>query len=174
MLAAGHEAQTEPGLVQHHIGDCQGNDCHQHEPVEFKAADPNQEQVLGMGVGNVGGHVVAAGSGGVHSLNCHGGTGGCQQVHGGAGNGLVRLEADGRHCQQQRENHTEQRADQDGHQNHDRRAHGDRQELHNQSAAQGADDHDALQADVDDAAVLREAAAQCHQKQHRSENQCVL
>ena len=48
------------------------------------------------------------------------------------------------------------------------------QELHHQRAAQGAHDHDALQADVDDAGVLGEAAAQGHQQQHGGEDQRVL
>lgn len=49
-----------------------------------------------------------------------------------------------------------------------------RQELHHQRTAQGAHDHDALQADVDDAGVFREAAAQRHQQQDGGENQRVL
>ena len=45
---------------------------------------------------------------------------------------------------------------------------------YHQRAAQGAHDHDALQADVDDAAVLGEAAAQGHQNQNRGEKERIL
>ena len=45
---------------------------------------------------------------------------------------------------------------------------------HRQGTAQSAHDHDALQAQVDDAGVLGEAAAQGHQDQHGGEDQGVL
>ena len=41
-------------------------------------------------------------------------------------------------------------------------------------AAEGAHDHDALKAEVDDAGVLREAAAEGDQDQHGSKDQGVL
>ena len=56
-------------------------------------------------------------------------------------------------------------AGEDDRQDHDRCADGDRQEFHDKCAAECADDHDALQADVDDAGVFREAAAQRHQQE---------
>ena len=174
MLAAGPETKTEPGLVQRHIGNHQADHCQQHKPVEFKAAHADDEQILCLGVDNVGGHVVAAGSGGVHGLDGHGGTGGGQHVHCRTGDGLVGLKPNGSHCQQQGEQHTEQGAGQHRQADHGKGAYGDGQELHHQCAAQGTDDHDALQTDVDDTAALCKTAAQGHQHQNRGENQGVL
>ena len=49
-----------------------------------------------------------------------------------------------------------------------------RQIAHRQRAAERAHDHDALKAEVDDAGVLGEAAAQRHQNQYGGEDQGVL
>ncbi|CAN4040120.1 TetR/AcrR family transcriptional regulator C-terminal domain-containing protein, partial [Dysosmobacter welbionis] len=99
MLAAGAQPQAEAGLVQHHIGDYQGDHRQQHAPVELKAADVHQECLAAVQVLDGGGHVVRIG-GGVHGLHEHGGRGGAQQVHGRAHQCLVRLEVHGRHRQQ--------------------------------------------------------------------------
>ena len=173
MLAAGHEPEAEAGLVQGDIGPNQGQSRQQHEPVELKAAKVHQERLLGIDVLDGGGNVVHA-FGGVHGLDKDRGRRSAQQVHGGAHQGLVRLEVDGGHRQQQGVNHAQGDGGQHHQQNHAEGGRAVRQELHHQRAAQGAHDHDALQADVDDAGVLGEAAAQGHQQQHRRENQRVL
>ena len=96
VLATGTQPQTEAGLVQRHIGRDQAQHRHQHEPVQLEPAHMNQQQVFRAGVGDVGGHVVAAGGRGVHGLHRHGSRSSCQHVHGGAGDGLISLEVDGR------------------------------------------------------------------------------
>ena len=159
MLAAGAQPQAEAGLVQHHIGDYQGDHRQQHAPVELKAADVHQECLAAVQVLDGGGHVVRIG-GGVHGLHEH--------------QCLVRLEVHGRHRQQQGVDHAQQDTGQHRQQHHHKGGGACRQELHHQRTAQGAHDHDALQADVDDAGVFREAAAQRHQQQDGGENQRVL
>ena len=153
MLAAGHKPQAKAGLIQHHVGADQSDQCQQHEPVELKAVDIHQKCLFCIDILNGGGHVVHA-LGGVHGLDEHGGRGGAQQIHGGAHQRLVGLEVDGRHAQQQGVEH----AQQDGGQHHQHDHHDGAgpvwQELHHQRAAQCAHDHDALQADVDHAGVF--------------------
>ena len=174
MLAAGSQPQAKPGLVQQHIGHNQQHKGHQHEPVEFKIAQPHQQQILGLGVADIGGDIVAAGGCGVDGLHSHGSSGGSQHIHSRTGDGLIRPEPDGSHCQQQGEQQAKQGADQNGADNHYRCPCGGRHILQNQRAAQSTDDHDALQTDVDDTAALGKAAAQSHQHQHGSEDQGIL
>ncbi len=168
MLAAGHKAQTEAGLIQHHIGrhkDHRGND---HEPVELKAAPTGDKGLLLLHILDGRGHIVGIG-GGVDGLDDNGGTGGAQQVQGRAHDGLVSLEVDAGHGQQRGIDHTGGDGAQQHHDHHQKRRQ-IRHIPHGQCAAQCADDHDALQAQVDDAGMLGEAAAQSHQHQHGGED----
>ena len=160
MLAAGTQAQAEARLIQHSERDDQCNDGNQHEPVELEFADVQDEELLRLDVGDIGGNVVATGHRRVHSLDRDSRSSRCQQVHGRAGDGLVRAERDRGNGEQQRIQQARRSAGEDDRQDHDRCADGDRQEFHDKCAAECADDHDALKADVDDAGTLREAAAQ--------------
>ena len=125
-------------------------------------------------VGDIGGNVVATGHRRVHSLDRDSRSSRCQQVHGRAGDGLVRAERDRGNGEQQRIQQARRSAGEDDRQDHDRCADGDRQEFHDKCAAECADDHDALKADVDDAGTLREAAAQGDEKQDRGKNDRIL
>ena len=173
MLAAGHEAQAEAGLVQHHVGRDQQQQRHQHEPAELEGADVHQKRLFGAGVLDGGGHVVGVG-GGVDGLDNDGGTGGAQHVQGRAHDGLVRLEVDAGHGQQAGIDGAQHGGGQQDHHDHQEGGGVGGQVAHGQRTAQSAHDHDALQTQVDDAGVLREAAAQSHQDQHGSEGQSVL
>ena len=173
MFAAGHEAQTEAGLVQHHIGTDQQQQRHQHEPAELEGADVHHKRLLGAGVLDDGGHVIGVG-GGVDGLDDDGGAGGAQHVQGRAHDGLVRLEVDAGHGQQAGIDGAQQRCGQQHHHDHHKGGGVGGHVAHGQRAAQRAHDHDALQAQVDDAGMLGEAAAQCHQDQHGGEDQRIL
>ena len=48
------------------------------------------------------------------------------------------------------------------------------EQIHGQSTAQAAHNHDAFQTQVNDAGMLREAAAQCCQRENSRKNDCVL
>ena len=174
MLAAGTQAQAEARLIQHSERDDQCNDGNQHEPVELEFADVQDEELLRLDVGDIGGNVVATGHRRVHSLDRDSRSSRCQQVHGRAGDGLVRAERDRGNGEQQRIQQARRSAGEDDRQDHDRCADGDRQEFHDKCAAECADDHDALKADVDDAGTLREAAAQGDEKQDRGKDDRIL
>ena len=173
MLAAGAQPQTEAGLIEDDIRSNEDQEGHQHKPVEFKAADVGGKGFFRRAVSHGGGDVVDV-LGHVDGADQHHGGGGAQQVQGGTDHGLVGVEADGRHAQQQREEHTHHDAGQDDNENHQGRVQIGGQILHGQRAAQGAHHHDAFETDVDNAAVLREAAAQGHQNQHRGKDQSIL
>ena len=173
MLAAGAQPQAKAGLVQGHIGRRQGDERQQHEPVELKAADVHQKRLFRVNILNGGGHIVHALSG-VHGLDEHGGARSTQQVHGGAYQRLIRLEVDGGNSQQQGVDRAHQNSRQHHQQDHQEGGCAPGQKLHHQRASQGAHDHDALQADVDDAGVFGEAAAQCHQHQNGGKDQRIL
>ena len=167
------QAQTEAGLVQRHIGRDQQQQRHQHEPAELEGPDVHQERLLRAGVLDGGGHVVGVGRG-VDGLDDDRRTRGAEQVQRGADKRLVRLEVDAGHGQQAGINHADQRRNSQNAEDHHDGGHIGRNVAHRQRAAEGAHDHDALKAEVDDAGVLREAAAEGDQDQHGSENQGVL
>ena len=133
----------------------------------------HQKGVLGADVLDGRGHVVHA-LGGVHGLDKDGGGSHAQQVHGGAYQGLVSVEVDGGHGQEQGEDHAQSHRGQDDQEHHDQRRSVCGQKLHGQRTAQRTQHHDALQADVDDAGVFGEAPAQRHQQEDRGEDEGVL
>ena len=49
-----------------------------------------------------------------------------------------------------------------------------RQQEHRYRSAESSHYHDALKSEVDNAGVLREASAECHEAKYRGENNCVL
>ena len=108
MLAAGHQAQAEAGLVQRHIGKHERNKRHEHEPVEFKRADGYQQRTLCAAVLHDGRNIVGVGSG-VDGLDDNGCAGGAEQVQRRADEGLVGLEVDARHSKQAGIHHADQR-----------------------------------------------------------------
>ena len=157
MFAAGAQAQTEAGLVQHHIADDEQHDAQRHKDAQLQAADAEQERLVG---------IVQLGAAAVAEIlgNDHG-NGGGQQVQGRAADGLVRFQVDGGKGQQQAVYHAGQRSHQDRDQHHQERRHVGRKHGQGQNTRHTADDHDAFQRDVDDAGVLTEHTAQCHQHQ---------
>ena len=173
MLAAGHEPQAEPCLVQQHIGGYQQKRRNEHEPAELKGADAHGKCLFGTGVLNDGGHVIGIGRS-VDGLDNDGGPGGAQQVQGCTYQRLIRLEVDTGHSQQAGIHH----AHRGGNQHHCQDRHKMRAVLsqiaHRQGTAQSAHDHDALQTQIDHAGVLGEAAAQSHQDQHGGKDQGIL
>ena len=68
MLAAGAQPQAEAGLVQRHIGQHQGDEGQEHEPVELKAGDVDDKGLLGLNILDGGGDVVHV-LRGVHGLD---------------------------------------------------------------------------------------------------------
>ena len=48
MFAAGAQAQTEAGLVQHHIADDEQHDAQRHKDAQLQAADAEQERLVGI------------------------------------------------------------------------------------------------------------------------------
>ena len=82
-----------------------------------------------------------------------------QQVQGRADNGLIRLKVDTGYRQQTGVDDTGGNGAQEYHDHHQERGQTGHVP-HSQRTAQGADDHDALKAQIDDAGMLGEAAAQ--------------
>ena len=173
MLAAGHEPKAELGLVEEDIHHHHGDNHQQHEPVELEPADVHHEPLPGGHVTDLGGVVVGV-HGGVHGLHEDRGAGGTQEVHGRAHQGLVRLEVDAGHAQQAGVGHAEDDGRQDRHDDQQGRRQDRGQVAHDQRAAQGADDHDTFKAQVDDAGMLRDTAAQGYQRQYGGEDEGVL
>ena len=173
MLAARLQTQAKARFVQHHIAGNQQNQRQQHEPVKLEAADIDQEGLLGVDILDGGGHVVRVGSR-IHGLYDDRRQRRAHQIHRRAHQRLIGAEVDGRHCQQQGIKHAEDHRGQDGQADYRQRgcAHG--QPLHHQRAAQRAKHHDALQADIDHARMLGEAAAQRNQHQYGSKDEHIL
>ena len=174
MLTACSQSQTGLGLVQEHKRYSEADNCNQHKPAELKGTNTNDKEVFYMGIGDVRRNIITTGSCGIHSLNSHSCTGSCQHIHGSTGNGLVSFEIDCCHSQSQRENQAKQGCCQDGADNNNGSAHGNRHKLHDQCATQSANTHNAFQTDVDNTGSLSEAAAQCNQQQNRCEDQGIL
>ena len=173
MLAAGHQAQAEAGLVQRHIGSDERDERHEHEPVEFKRADRRQKRILCAAVLHDGRNVVGVGSG-VDGLDNDRRTGGAEQVQRRADERLVGLEVDARHGKQAGIDHADQRGDKDDREDHHDRRGCIRHIAHCQRAAERTHDHNAFEAEVDNAGMLREAAAEGDQDQNRREDQRIL
>ena len=166
MLAAGPQPQAEAGLVHHHKADDEQGQPQRHKDAHFQPADAEQEGPVG--IVQLGAAALAEVFGQHHR---HGGG---QQVQGGAADGLVRLQVDGGKGQQQGIDHAGHGRRQDG-DHHDEPGRGaGRQQGQGQNARHAADDHDALQRDVDDAGMLAEHAAQGHQHQHDAVQQGVF
>ena len=173
MLAAGHQAQTEPGLIERDVGHDQRDERDDHEPVALKGTDLEREGFSRLDVLDGRGHVVGVG-GRVERLDDDGRRGDAEHIHRRADDGLIRLEVDARHSQQRGKEHAErdaaQQREQDGHEC----GRAARQVAHDERAAECADDHDALKTEVDDAGVFREAAAQRDEHQNGGEDEGVL
>ena len=156
MLAAGAQAEAQPGLVQDEVGDQQQDDADRDEHAQLQSADLEQVgevaevQLRGVAAGN--------------PLGDDHRDGGGQDVQRGTADRLVRFQVDGRKAEQQRVDQARPAGDQDGKDDIDGRGEGE--ELGCQHAGQAADDHDALQCDIDDTAAFGEHTAQCHQHQH--------
>ena len=166
MFAAGAQTQTEAGLVQHHIADDEQHDAQRHKDAQLQAADAEQERLVG---------IVQLGAAAVAEILCNDhGYGGSQQVQGRAADGLVRFQVDGGKGQQQAVHHAGQRSHQDRDQHHQERRHVGRKHGQGQNTRHTADDHDAFQCDVDDAGVLTEHTAQCHQHQNDAIQQRIF
>ena len=173
MLAAGHEPQSEPGLVQQHIGGYQQKRRNEHEPAELERAEIDGERLLRTGILHDGGNIIGIRSG-VDGLDNNRRARGAEQIQRGADKRLVRLEVDAGHGQQAGIDHADQRRNSQNAEDHHDGGHIGRNVAHCQRAAEGAHDHNALKAEVDDAGVLREAAAEGDQDQHGSKDQGVL
>ena len=166
VFAAGAQAQAEAGLVHDDIADDKQHDAQRDEDAELQVADLEQERAVGVADLGRGGTVIVLGQD-------HGQRRG-QHIEGCAADGLVRLEIDGRKRQQQRVNHTGQRRHQDGQHHEQPGGHGALEHGDGEHAAQAADDHDALQRNVDDAGVFAEHAAQRHQHQDDAVQQGIF
>ena len=173
MLAAGHQAQAEARLVERDVADHERDHRDEHEPVELERADVHEERLFRLDVLDGGGDVVGVGRG-IDGLDDDRRRSGAEDVHGGADDGLVRLAVDGGDGQQHGIEHAARDARQNDQQHHHKVGRARRQIPHGERAAQRADDHDALKTEVDDAGMLREAAAQCHEQQDRREQERIL
>ena len=172
VLAARHKAQTEFGMIEHHIDRDQRKHGHDHKPVELQTAELEEEHLLRLDILDRGGNVVGVG-GGIHCLDKHRRAGGAEHVERGADDGLVRLKVDAGDAEQRRICHAERDCRQNDQQDHDQRR--SRLEIaHDERAAERADNHDALKTEVDDAGMLGNAAAERDQKQNGSEDERIL
>ena len=167
------QAQTEAGLIEQDIGRGEQQRGHEHEPAELERAEIDGERLLRTGILHDGGNIVGIRSG-VDSLDNDRRARGAEQIQRGADKRLVRLEVDAGHGQQAGIDHADQRRNSQNAENHHDGGHIGRNVAHRQRAAEGAHDHNALKAEVDDAGVLREAAAEGDQDQHGSKDQGVL
>ena len=153
MLAAGHEPQAEAGLVQQHIGRDQQQQCHQHEPAELEGTNVHQKSFFCAGILDGGGHIIGVGRrvDGLYDNRCP-----CdaQHIQRRTYNGLVCLEVDAGHGQEAGINHTHQCRRQQNHQQHRKVGRAAGHIPHGQGTAQGAHDHNTLQAQVDNARML--------------------
>ena len=188
VLAAGAQAQAEAGLVeddgQHHIdedadvggqvGLVEQQVSHQAQlrlPAEAEVG-LEQHEPAGRVVAQVQGVLL---EGDVHQKQHHRRG---QQVQGGAADGLVRLHLHRREAQQHGEQGARRRSDQHGRQQQElgqilipaAHLHG----AHKPGPREGADDHNALQGQVDDAAALGKHAGQGHQEQGDGVNYGLL
>ena len=173
VLAARHQAQTEAGLIEQDIGRGEQQRGHEHEPAELERAEIDGERLLRTGILHDGGNVIGIRSG-VDGLDDDRRACGAEQIQRGADKRLVRLEVDAGHGQQAGIDHADQRRNSQNAEDHHDGGHIGRNVAHRQRAAEGAHDHNALKAEVDDAGVLREAAAEGDQDQHGSKDQGVL
>ena len=107
-------------------------------------------------------------------LNRKGRDGRGQQVQGRAADSLIRLQVDGGKGQQQTVHHTGQCRHQNGEQHHQEGRHVGGQQGQGQHTCHTANDHDAFQCNVDDAGVLTEHTAQCHQHQNDAIQQRIF
>ena len=94
---------------------------------------------------------------------------GAQDIERSTDDRLVAVKVDAGHGQKRRIDHAEQdRYDNDA--QHDHQCRGVRETLrddaHRQRTAEGTDNHDTLQSQVDDAGVFRETAAQSYQNEY--------
>ena len=166
MLAAGTQTQAEAGLIQHDVADHQQDQPQRHEHAEFQPADAEQEGLVG--IVQLGAAALAEVLGDDH------GNGGSQQVQCRTANGLVRLQVDRGKGQQQAVDHARQRCHQNGDQHHKEGRQACRQHGQGKHTGHAADDHDALQCNVDDAGMFAEHTAQCHQHQHDTVQQGIF
>ena len=173
MLAARHQAQAEAGLIEQDVGRGEQQRGHEHEPAELERAEIDGERLLRTGILHDGGNVVGIRRG-VDGLDDDRRARGAEQIQRGADKRLVRLEVDAGHGQQAGIDHADQRRNSQNTEDHHDGGHIGRNVAHRQRAAEGAHDHNALKAEVDDAGVLREAAAEGDQDQHGSKDQGVL
>ncbi|MPM99252.1 hypothetical protein SDC9_146443 [bioreactor metagenome] len=175
MLTAGAQPQAEAGAVEHDGGNNQQQNCHgggEEQLLENQRAPEAAAQHVAAQADPAGDE-----DGGLPlALDGPGqddGEGGRQHVQGGAADGLIGPEVDGGKGQQQGEHRAGEARDQQGAQHGPlggggapARAVGPAQE---QAGEERADDHDALQGDVNDAAALGEHAPQRHQQERNCE-----
>ena len=166
MLAAGTQTQAKAGLVQHHIADDQQNDAQRHKNAQLQPADAEQEGPVGVV------QLCTAAIAEILGKDHRDGRG--QQVQGRAADSLIRLQVDGGKGQQQTVHHTGQCRHQNRDQHHEEDRHFGRQHGQGENTRHTANDHDAFQCDVDDAGVLTEHTAQCHQHQNDAIQQRIF
>ena len=175
MFTAGAQAQAYLGLVQHKGGYDQQHEGQGRRQVKGFENSP-QHKTLAVGEAGRGG-CDAHPSGDQNrrialSLDGpgeHDRKGGRQHVEGSAADGLVGLEVDGGKGQQKGKNHARSACHQDSDEHRQLRLRGTKagqvKPAHDQAGHQRANDHDALQGDVDDARALGEHTPQGHQQQ---------
>ena len=173
MLAAGHQAQSEARLIERDVRRDEQQERNEHEPAELKPADIHEEELLRRAVLDDRGDVIGVG-GDIDRLDDDGRGRETQHVQRRTDDGLVSLEVDAGHGQQRRIDHAEEHRDQHHREDHHDSGHRGREVAHHQRAAERAHNHDALQTEVDDAGVFREAAAEGDENQHGGEGQRIL
>ena len=166
MLAAGPQAEAEAGLIQHNVADDEQDDAQRDKDAQLQLADAEQKGLVGV--------IQLGTAAGAEILGDDHGNGRSQQVQGRAADGLVGLQVDGSKGQQQAVKDAGQRRHQhrDDHDEPGRQSGG--QHGQGKHACHAADDHDALQRDIDDAGVLAEHTAQGHQHQHDAIQQGIF
>ena len=144
-----------------------------HEPVELEAGDVDDQCFFRLHVLDRGGDVVGI-LRDVDGLNDDRCKSSGKHVHGSADQCLVCAEINARDAQKGRVNEAHEHGGQDYQQDDHESGSACREIFHDQGAAQSSHDHDAFQAQVDDARVFGEAAAERDQHQNGCKQQCVL
>ena len=172
MLAAGHQAQAEFGLVQDNVCRDEDNERNEHHPVEIKAADIDEEGLLLRNILHGGRNVVGV-FGNVYRLYDDRCRRKAEHIERRADDCLVGFEVYARDRKQRREHKACYGCGKNGQDNYDYRGISDKI-FHRQRAAKSAHDHDTLKAEVNNARVLGKAAAESNKDQNGSIKNSVL
>ena len=166
MLAARAQTQTQPCLVQHNVRKNQRHKADEQEYVHRQRAEIIDKRTVAV-IQLRGGRVI-------HTLGDDHRQRGSQQVERRTADGLIRIQIDGCKRQQSGVYHARNGRRKDGNRHDGKRARTGRHQLSGDDAHQAADDHNAFQRNVDNAAALGEHAAQRNHHQHNRIQQRIF